>query len=98
MWLNPPYGNQTEQWIRRLAEHGNGIALIFARTETATFFPWVWERAKALLFIKGRLSFHNVDGTQGGTAGAPSVLIAYGSGNVQSLMSSGVPGRLVELA
>ena len=49
VWLNPPYGRQTIQWVRRLACHGNGIALIFARTETSIFFPWVWDRADALL-------------------------------------------------
>ena len=32
VWMNPPYGDATEMWMQRLAEHGNGIALIFART------------------------------------------------------------------
>lgn len=41
VWLNPPYGNETRKWLKKLAEHGNGIALIFARTETKTFFPFV---------------------------------------------------------
>jgi hypothetical protein len=31
-----------------------------------------------LFFITGRLSFYHVGGEKGGTAGAPSVLIAYG--------------------
>lgn len=97
VWLNPPYGNHTEQWIRRLAEHGNGIALIFARTETATFFPWVWGYARAVLFLKGRLCFHNVDGSKGGNAGAPSVLIAYGQDNIGTLQTCGLAGRLVLL-
>jgi hypothetical protein len=42
VWLNPPYGDKTARWMERLATHGNGIALIFARTETAAFFPWAW--------------------------------------------------------
>src|SRR5262245_18377776 len=37
---NPPYGGFTPKWMRRMADHGNGIALTFARTETKTFFPW----------------------------------------------------------
>lgn len=97
IWLNPPYGDQTTKWVQRLAEHGNGIALIFARTETATFFPWVWEHATALLFLKGRVKFYNVDGSQGGTAGAPSVLIAYGANNAEALQRSGLDGRVVRL-
>jgi hypothetical protein len=64
VWLNPPYGLQAERWLRRLAEHGNGIALIFARTETEAFFSQVWERATGLLFIRGRLTFYRVDGTK----------------------------------
>ena len=97
VWLNPPYGDQTTRWVQRLSEHGNGVALIFARTETSTFFPWVWERASAVLFLRGRVKFYNVDGTQGGTAGAPSCLIAYGSINVQALACSGLDGRVVSL-
>lgn len=34
VWLNPPYGPATARWLQRLARHGDGIALIFARTET----------------------------------------------------------------
>ena len=36
VWLNPPYGPETWGWLKRLADHpGGGVALIFARTETA---------------------------------------------------------------
>ena len=31
IWCNPPYGTETGRWLARMAEHGNGIALIFAR-------------------------------------------------------------------
>jgi hypothetical protein len=96
VWLNPPYGNNTTRWIQRLAEHGNGVALIFARTETGTFFPWVWEHATSLLFLKGRLAFHFSDGSPSKTsAGAPSVLIAYGQANAEALANSGLAGKLL---
>ena len=96
VWLNPPYGQETGRWMQRLAEHGNGIALIFARTETAIFFPWVWERATAWLFLKGRLHFHYVDGTRAAAnSGAPSVLVAYGDNNAKALECSGLPGKLL---
>ena len=97
VWLNPPYGNQTDKWMQMLAQHGNGIALIFARTETGSFFPWVWDYAAAILFIRGRLRFWTKEGREGGTAGAPSVLIAYGENNVTALEKSGIGGRLVRL-
>lgn len=99
VWLNPPYGQETGRWMQRLAEHGNGIALIFARTETAIFFPWVWEHATAWLFLKGRLHFHFVDGTRAAAnSGAPSVLVAYGDNNAAALERSGFAGKLLHNA
>lgn len=96
VWLNPPYGNKTEVWMKRLAEHGNGIAFIFARTETATWFDSVWPHASAFLFLKGRVSFCHVDGRQSQTsAGAPSVLIAYGEDNARCLKQCGLPGKFL---
>jgi hypothetical protein len=52
--------------------------LVFARTDTKAFQNHVWPKATSLFFIAGRLSFFHANGIQGGTAGAPSVLIAYG--------------------
>lgn len=97
VWCNPPYGNETGLWLRRLAEHGNGIALIFARTETDTFFRYVWNAADALLFIKGRVSFYKVDGTLASNSGAPSVLIAYGQNNVEALRACKLKGKFIDL-
>ena len=85
VWLNPPYGPQTGEWLNRLCVHGNGIALIFARTETKMFFKYVWNGASSLLFLQGRLSFCYPDGNQAPPATAPSVLIAYGQDNNQCL-------------
>lgn len=98
VWCNPPYGLEAAHWLAKLAAHGNGIALIFARTETAMFFDHVWDKADALLFLRGRLHFHHVDGTRAAAnAGAPSVLVAYGKSNAQVLASCGLPGRVVIL-
>lgn len=96
VWLNPPYGPQTWKWLERLAQHGNGIALTFARTETEGFFKSAW-RADALLFFKGRLHFYWPDGTRAkGNAGGPSVLLAFGEANVEALRRSGIQGALVQ--
>jgi hypothetical protein len=97
VWLNPPYGTQTELWLQRLSSHGNGTALIFARTETGAFHPWVWDYADATLFIRGRLNFYTKEGKRGGTSGAPSVLVAYGSVNAEKLRTCEIPGRFVSL-
>src|SRR5690606_26178062 len=91
VWCNPPYGLEAAKWLDRLADHGDGIALIFARTETVMFFEHVWAKATALLFIRGRLHFHHVNGQRANAnSGAPSVLVAYGERNAAALRNSGV--------
>lgn len=79
-----------------MKSHNNGIALIFARTDTIMFHEDVFS-ADAILFIKGRLSFYDVHGVKGGTAGAPSCLVAYGQEAVKRLQQSGISGKLVML-
>lgn len=97
VWLNPPYGKRTGIWLERLAKHGNGIALVFARTETRMFFDHVWPHATGLLFIESRLHFHRPDGSRApANAGAPSVLIAYGTDAAQRLKASGLSGAFVD--
>lgn len=96
VWLNPPYGRQTWAWLDRLAAHGRGTALIFARTETAGFVEQVWEKAHGLLLLYGRLHFHLADGSRARTnAGAPSVLVAYGADDAARLAASGLQGAFV---
>ncbi len=97
VWLNPPYGKHTWKWLNRLALHGQGITIIFARTETEGFQRFVWGAADAVLFIKGRVRFYHVDGTRGGTPGAPSVLAAYGAENVRRLARCDIPGSFLML-
>lgn len=98
VWCNPPYGLEATKWLEKLTNHGNGIALIFARTETKMFFDWVWNKATAVKFIEGRLYFHHVDGTKArANAGAPSVLIAYGEENAKVLEKCEIKGKFLRL-
>lgn len=94
VWLNPPYGNTMIAWLKKMAAHADGIALTFARTETAAFQQHVFPVAMSMLFIKGRLSFFTVRGTVAGNTGAaPSVLIAYGEQNTDALANCGIAGK-----
>ena len=96
VWCNPPYSVHASAWMAKLARHGHGTALIFARTETEMFFDHVWPKASAILFIEGRLHFHYPDGRRAeANAGGPSVLIAYGEHDAERLASSGIGGALV---
>lgn len=91
VWCNPPFGREAVKWLRRMAEHGNGIALIPARTETKMFYEAVWPCADAILFIRGRPHFHTVDGTRAPfNSGAPICLVAYGGENIDALFNSGL--------
>jgi len=98
VWLNPPYDKSLPQWFSKLARHGNGCALVFARTETEWFFKWVWPWATALRFIAGRLTFRLPDGAAPAhNSGGPSVLVAYGPACAEQLRTCAIPGAFVDL-
>jgi hypothetical protein len=90
VWLNPPYGRDIGRWLERLAEHGDGLALVFARTDTKWFYQ-AFAAATAVCFIRGRLRFISGDGqTASSAAGAPSLLMAYGLPCAMALAASGL--------
>ena len=97
VWCNPPYGKKAGAFLEKLKIHNNGIALIFARTETRVWFDHIWNNATAVFFIKGRLSFYKKDGSKCGTAGSPSVLVAYGEENAEILKNCELKGRYIHL-
>lgn len=97
VWCNPPYGKETFKWLEKLADHGNGIALIFARTETKGFHKEIWNKADGIFFFEGRLKFYKATGEEGGTANAPSCLVVYGQNNMEAVKNSGLKGKLVIL-
>lgn len=98
VWLNPPYTSPgIRVWMKRMAEHKNGMALIFARVETENFFENVWEAAQAILFLKGRPCFHREDGSTEGNSGAPVALIGYGDRDAEMILDGVLPGAAIPL-
>jgi len=99
VWLNPPYtSSEIGKWMGRMAAHGVGTALIFARTETEAFHKWVWEAADSVLFLYGRLHFCLPDGSRAPhNGGAPSVLCGYGRVDTDILAASDLPGSFIPL-
>jgi len=95
-WVNPPYGAECAAWMAKLADHGNGLLLIFARTDTKAFqdFVFAHPNTSAVFFFRGRLRFANGAGEEVGTAGAPSALIAYGKGAVRVIQRAMASGAL----
>jgi len=98
VWLNPPFDRyQVGRWIDRLARHGNGIALVHARTETEWFRP-IWTGATAIHFLFDRVKFCRPDGSeQAANSGAPVVLAAFGEANAYCLARCGISGAFVRL-
>ena len=85
-FVNPPYGMDTPAWMKRLSEHGNGIALVFSRTDTQWFHQYAVQ-ADAILFVCGRIQFVRADMAQdyargikpsGAGCGAGSMLVGFG--------------------
>jgi hypothetical protein len=95
VYLNPPDRYQVAAWIQRLADHGNGITLLHARTEAAWFEP-IWQSADAILFMADRIKFCRPDGSeQPANSGAPPLLAAFGAEAVARIERSKIAGALV---
>lgn len=96
VWLNPPFDRRgVHEWVEKLAEHGNGIALLHARTETEWFQP-IWRQASGLLFLADRLHFYRQDGTRyEANSGAPPVLISFGGEGRHRLHLCTMPGAFI---
>lgn len=98
VFVNPPYGREAWPFMRKMAEHNNGILLVFAAVETEIWFETVWPKATAILFPKGRLTFLRGDGSKPvANSGKPSALIAYGTPNGNALHESGIEGKVIWL-
>jgi hypothetical protein len=98
VWLNPPYGQPSviEPWMRKMAKHNHGIALLFARTDTACWHNYVFGVASAVRFVSGRPNFYLPTGERSkANCGAPVALIAYGVSDAMVLEQTAIPGHTI---
>jgi hypothetical protein len=79
VWMNPPFGGRNGQvpWLRKFFDHGNGIALVAARTSAGWFHEWA-VRADTMLFPRGKTKFVRPDGSVGKSPGTGVVLLGKG--------------------
>lgn len=78
IWCNPPYGSEAGAFLKKFSEYGGkGLCLIFVRSDTKAWHDYILNTAKYIFFIKGRIKFCKIDGSQGSSANAPSCLIAW---------------------
>ncbi len=89
VWMNPPYGQETGKWVKRLASHGHGIALVFARTDTAWWHDHAM-RADLVCFVRGRIRFRRAAGISGKDPTAASALLAFGGICASAVRQSGL--------
>lgn len=93
VWLNPPYQRfEIGKWIAKLREHGQGVALVYARTDTKWFHD---NLPDTILFLKGRVNFYQKEGAAG--SHSPVMLLGYGSRCDQALRFSSLRGQLFNL-
>lgn len=98
VWLNPPYSKPLMwQFVERLSEHGNGIALLFNRCDSNKFQDIIFERATEMKFLRNRIKFFRPDGTRGDSPGCGSILIAFGEENAEVLRTCDIAGKYVRI-
>lgn len=95
VWLNPPY-SYPKPFIKKLAEHGNGIALVLNSTDTDWFQEYGLKKANGMYLLKGRPKFTRMDMTPVSIMRGV-VLFAYGEHNCQSLKNCQLNGYYVGL-
>lgn len=92
VFVNPPYGKHTAVWMEKLANHNDGIALVFSRTDVKWFHDYA-DKTSAVCFISSRVKFHKGhigEGSQVGTPGTGSMLLAFGDKAAQALRECGL--------
>lgn len=76
-WMNPPYGREIGDWMRKAYEAGQQgamvVCLVPARTDTRWWHDYAIKGA--VTFIKGRLKF----GEAKANAPFPSALVIFGA-------------------
>ena len=92
VWLNPPcHRFEIGKWIAKLAFHGQGIALVYARTDTEWFQD---HPPDALFLIRGRVRFtKRAQGSKTVSGASPSVLLAFGDEAVDALSQTTLAGH-----
>ncbi len=58
VWINPPYSRPLiEMFVKKMADHGNGIELLFNRCDSKMFQDVIFEKATEMKFLRTELNF-----------------------------------------
>lgn len=95
VWLNPPYKQPLiTDFIIRMADHNNGIALLYSRCDNKLFQQIIFPSADSLYFLSNRIRFIDCNGNIGNSPGCGSVLISWGEANTMAVQNSGLQGTM----
>lgn len=98
VWLNPPYSRPLiDLFVKKMAEHGNGIALLYNRCDSKMFQDVIFKKATAMKFLRNRIRFFRPDGTRGNSPGCGSILVAFGEDNAEILKNCNIDGKYVRI-
>jgi hypothetical protein len=97
VFMNPPFGGRRGQvpWLKKFFAHGNGIALVAARTSADWFHEVVVPNAELLCFPNGKTKFIRPDGSIGKEPGTGVVLIGACPTACEALRRSGLGACMV---
>lgn len=78
VFCNPPYGRAIKNWVKKCYEESRKenttvVMLIPARTDTSYFHDYIYNKAKEIRFIRGRLKFGNAKNS----APFPSMVVVF---------------------
>jgi site-specific DNA-methyltransferase (adenine-specific) len=81
-WMNPPYGRDIKDWVKKAYEESIRGALVVALVPSRTDTHWWHEyamKARDIRFVKGRLSFTEGHKNNPGSHNAtfPSAVLVY---------------------
>lgn len=97
VFLNPPWARGAKrQWIQKLYDHGNGIALVRSGTDAAFLHDYPPD---AMFLLRGRVKYLLPEGEtervrKGGASGPfePSQILAYGPAAMDVLAECSLTG------
>ena len=89
VFMNPPFGgrNGVVPWLKKFIAHGQGIAIVPARTSAGWFQDYATQ-AQVHLFPRGKTKFVRPDGSVGKSPGHGIVLLGMGFAPCYALRSS----------
>lgn len=97
VFMNPPYSRALlSSFCEKMAEHGNGIALLINRQDNLLWQEVIFPTATSMIFMRNRVKFLRLDGY----VGSPffgSCLVAWGRECDCRLRKSGIEGKYVVL-